>query len=71
MSRIKLLAALVIAMGAFSLAKPAHAEGASGGACCTSTDGKHTCCGETCWASADSCGSKCTRNPLECLPKDS
>ncbi|MCC7002389.1 MAG: hypothetical protein IT357_09550 [Gemmatimonadaceae bacterium] len=68
MNRVRVLAAMVVAMGAFALAKPAHAEGAVSNACCTSGDGKETCCGETCWASKDSCGAKCETDPKQCLP---
>ena len=70
MSRIKLLAGFVIALGAFTLAAPAEAANASSMACCTSGDGKEQCCGETCGADAKSCWSKCVKDPTLCLPAD-
>ena len=63
---IRLVSTLVIALGAFALESP-PAYALSGGACCTSGDGEESCCGETCWASEDSCGSKCTVDPMACL----
>lgn len=62
--RIRLVALLVIALGAFALdAPPAHAS--VSGACCTSGDGKYTCCGETCTADAQNCSARCSLAALD------
>lgn len=67
MKHLRLVAALVIALGAYVLDSPAPAHAVAQAACCTSGDGKHECCGETCSASEDGCSAKCTINPLSCL----
>lgn len=67
MSRIKLVAVLVIALGGFTLNSPQAFGSEQIAACCTSGDGKHRCCGESCSATEDSCSAKCTKNPLDCL----
>lgn len=66
---LRIVAVLVIALGAFVLEAP-QAYALSGGACCTSGDGEFTCCGESCWASEDSCGATCSSDPMKCLEAD-
>jgi len=58
--------AIVIVAGGLALGSPPALAG-GGAACCRSGDGTHTCCGETCWANAESCGAKCTVQLELCL----
>lgn len=67
MQWIRTCAAIIVVVGGLALGSPpALADG--GPACCTSGDGQHTCCGETCWANANSCGASCTVQIEWCLP---
>ena len=63
--KLNLVAAFVVALGAFLLGKPSTAvagscTGPAGaqGCTCTSGDGKYTCTGDTCTSDATSCSYK-------------
>ena len=67
---LRLLAALVIALGGLTLSTTPAVAAYDEAACCTSGDGEWTCCGESCTASPEGCTASCEEKWWLCIDED-